>query len=54
MFQVFCKTVKSRKWMEYSKPFDTELEAFNCLQEATNRRVVATDNHFIMYILKEV
>ncbi len=54
MFQVFCKTIKSRKWAEYSKPFKTELEAFNCLQKAVNRRLVATDGHFILYIIKEV
>lgn len=54
MYQVYCKTIKIRKWQEYSRPFETELEAFNCLQKAVNRRTVSTDDHFIMYIVKEV
>lgn len=54
MFQVFCKTIKSRKWVEYSKPFETELQAFNCLQIAINRRIIGTDGHFILYIIREV
>lgn len=51
MFQVFCKTIKSRKWVEYSKPFETELQAFNCLQIAINRRIIGTDGHFILFYI---
>ena len=54
MFQVFCKTIKSRNWMEYSKIFETELQAFNCLQTAINRCGVDINDHFILYIIKEV
>lgn len=54
MYQVFCKNWKSGKWIPYSKPYETETEAYNSLICAVNRRLVSINDHYIVYTIKEV
>lgn len=55
MYQVFCKSWKSGKWIEYSKPYKTETEAYNSLVRAVNARNISIkDDHYIVYTIKEV
>jgi hypothetical protein len=54
MYKVYSKGRKNAKWREYSREFDTMLEAENCKKIAEDRNTCDIHGNIVVYKIESV